>query len=98
MSLLSVGVLRLDQPRGAVVFGSTVRLAGIARGLPSPVLSSSPDGSAATCAGGAGFSSGSSAPETYATPATATTPAPANNNVCTGLIAIFIVPLAPMRV
>jgi len=45
---ISVGVLRLDQQRGAVVFGSTVRLAGIARGLPSPVLSSSPDGSAST--------------------------------------------------
>jgi stage II sporulation protein D len=43
---ISIGVLRLDQPRGSVVFGSTVRLAGIARGLPSPALASSPDGGA----------------------------------------------------
>jgi hypothetical protein len=43
---ISVGVLRLDQPRGAVVFGSTIRLSGIARGLPSPALSSSLDGGA----------------------------------------------------
>jgi stage II sporulation protein D len=45
---ISVGVLRIDQPRGATTFGSTVRLAGIARSLPSPMLASSPDGSAAT--------------------------------------------------
>jgi stage II sporulation protein D len=43
---ISVGVLRLDQPRGSVVFGSTIKLSGIARGLPSPALSSSPDGGA----------------------------------------------------
>jgi stage II sporulation protein D len=42
---VSIGVLRLDQPRETVVFGSTVRLTGIARALPSPALSSSPDGS-----------------------------------------------------
>jgi stage II sporulation protein D len=41
---ITVGVLRLDQPRGPVVFGSTLRLTGIARGLLSPVLVSSPDG------------------------------------------------------
>ena len=40
---ITVGVLRLDQPRGSVVFGSTLRLTGVARGLASPVLASSPD-------------------------------------------------------
>jgi hypothetical protein len=43
---VAIGVLRLDRPRGPVVFGSTLRLSGIARGLPSPTLSSSPDGAA----------------------------------------------------
>jgi stage II sporulation protein D len=43
---ITLGVLRLDRPaQGSVVFGSTVRLTGIARSLPSPRLSSSPDGS-----------------------------------------------------
>jgi len=41
---VSIGVLRLDRPRGPVVFGSTHRLTGIARGLPVPTLSSSLDG------------------------------------------------------
>lgn len=41
---VTVGVLRLDQPRGPIVFGSTLRLTGIARGLLSPVLASSSDG------------------------------------------------------
>lgn len=41
---ITVGVLRLDQPRGPVVFGSTLRLSGLARGLPSPVLSASANG------------------------------------------------------
>jgi stage II sporulation protein D len=41
---VTVGVLRLDLPRGPVVFGSSVRLTGIARGLPGPVVASSPDG------------------------------------------------------
>jgi hypothetical protein len=44
---LTVGVLRLDQPRGAVVFGSTLALSGVARALPSPLLSSSQDGGGA---------------------------------------------------
>jgi SpoIID/LytB domain protein len=43
---VSIGVLRLDRPQEPVVFGSTLRLTGIARGLPSPTLSSSPDGAA----------------------------------------------------
>jgi stage II sporulation protein D len=43
---VTVGVLRLDQPRGSVVFGAEIVLTGIARGLPSPRLSSSPDGRA----------------------------------------------------
>jgi stage II sporulation protein D len=42
---VTMGVLRLDQPAAPVVFGSNVRLLGIARGLPAPVLSSSPNGS-----------------------------------------------------
>jgi SpoIID/LytB domain protein len=42
---VTIGVLRLDQPPGPVVFGSPLRLTGIARGLPLPMLSSSPDGS-----------------------------------------------------
>ena len=40
---VTIGVLRLDQPPGPVVFGSTLRLSGVARGLPGPSLSSSPD-------------------------------------------------------
>jgi stage II sporulation protein D len=42
---LSIGVLRLDRPVGAVTFGSSLRLSGLARGLESPQLSSSTDGS-----------------------------------------------------
>jgi stage II sporulation protein D len=41
---VTIGVLRLDQPRGPVVYGSPLRLTGIARALPSPTLFSSPDG------------------------------------------------------
>jgi stage II sporulation protein D len=41
---VSMGVLRLDRPLAPVLFGSTLRLTGIARGLESPVLSSSRDG------------------------------------------------------
>jgi SpoIID/LytB domain protein len=40
----SIGVLRLDRPRQSVVFGSSLRLSGIARGLQAPTLSSSEDG------------------------------------------------------
>jgi SpoIID/LytB domain protein len=43
---VSIGVLRLDRPLAPVVFGSTLRLTGIARGLQTPILSSSPDGAA----------------------------------------------------
>jgi stage II sporulation protein D len=39
----TIGVLRLDQPAEPMVFGSTLRLAGIARGLSAPALSSSGD-------------------------------------------------------
>ena len=43
---LSLGVLRLDRPsRGAVVFGTSTHLSGIGRGLGTPKLASSPDGS-----------------------------------------------------
>jgi stage II sporulation protein D len=42
---LSLAVLRLDRPREAVEYRSPLRLSGLARGLPSPVLSSSGDGS-----------------------------------------------------
>jgi stage II sporulation protein D len=41
---MTIGVLRLDQPRGAVVFGSSVSLTGIARGLTAPVLATSVTG------------------------------------------------------
>jgi stage II sporulation protein D len=42
---VTIGVLRLDQPRGPVVAGTPVRLEGIARGVEAPVLTSSPNGS-----------------------------------------------------
>jgi stage II sporulation protein D len=42
---ISLGVLRLDKPTGGpIVFGSTMHLAGIGRGLGTPRLASSPDG------------------------------------------------------
>lgn len=41
---LTIGVLRLDRPAGAIVFGSSLELSGISRGLRSPVLATSPDG------------------------------------------------------
>ena len=42
---ITVGVVRLDRPAsGSVVFGSSVRLAGIVRGLDPAKLSTSPDG------------------------------------------------------
>jgi SpoIID/LytB domain protein len=40
---ITVGVLRLDRPRGAVEFGSSLQLTGIARSIASPQLSSSGD-------------------------------------------------------
>jgi stage II sporulation protein D len=43
---VTIGVLRLDRPsRGAVVFGSSTHLGGVGRGLGTPRLASSPDGS-----------------------------------------------------
>ena len=48
---ITVGVLRLDQPRSTVVFGSTLRLSGIARGLASPTLAASADGGSWTSVG-----------------------------------------------
>ena len=45
---ITVGVLRLDQPRETTVFSSPLRLGGIARALPAPLLFSSPDGSSWT--------------------------------------------------
>ncbi len=43
---ITIGVLRLDRPtRGAVVFGTRMHLSGIGRGLGTPKLASSPDGS-----------------------------------------------------
>jgi stage II sporulation protein D len=41
---ITLGALRLDRPREAVVAGASVRLEGIARGLASPVLSASTNG------------------------------------------------------
>ncbi len=48
---ITIGVLRLDRPRGAVVFGSSLRVTGVARGLASPLLSASLDGSTWTPVG-----------------------------------------------
>lgn len=48
---LSIGVLRLDRPAGSLVFGSSLELSGISRGLRSPVLATSPDGAVWTRAG-----------------------------------------------
>ncbi len=45
---ITVGVLRLDQPRETAVFSAPLRLGGIARALPAPMLFSSPDGSSWT--------------------------------------------------
>jgi hypothetical protein len=41
---LSFGVLRLDRPAGSLVFGSSLELSGISRGLRAPFLATSPDG------------------------------------------------------
>lgn len=41
---VTVGVLRLDQPRAPVVFGSGVRLSGVARGVEEVTLASSATG------------------------------------------------------
>ena len=41
---VTIGVLRLDPPRAALVFGSSMRLSGLARGLPSPTIASSVSG------------------------------------------------------
>jgi SpoIID/LytB domain protein len=48
---LSIGVLRLDRPAGSLVFGSSLELSGVSRGLRSPVLAASPDGAVWTRAG-----------------------------------------------
>ena len=42
---LTIGVIRLDRPSGSLVFGSSARLSGLSRGLASPVLAASADGS-----------------------------------------------------
>ena len=48
---VTIGVLRLDHPAEAVVYGSGVRLTGIARGLPAPVLAASQSGATWTPVG-----------------------------------------------
>lgn len=48
---LTIGILRLDRPSGPLVFGSSVRLRGLSRGLESPLLASSADGAVWTQAG-----------------------------------------------
>jgi SpoIID/LytB domain protein len=48
---VTIGVLRLDQPSAPVVYGAGVRVSGVARGLPSPVLSSSQSGATWTPVG-----------------------------------------------
>jgi SpoIID/LytB domain protein len=45
---VTIGVLRLDQPAEVAVYGSRVRLTGIARGLAAPVVSASQTGAAWT--------------------------------------------------
>ena len=48
---VTIGVLRLDQPGEPVVYGSSARLTGIARGLPGPVLAASQTGATWTRVG-----------------------------------------------
>jgi stage II sporulation protein D len=49
---ISVGVLRLDRPSAdSIVFGSTMHLSGVGRGLAAPRIASSPDGAAWTGGG-----------------------------------------------
>jgi len=48
---LTIGALRLDRPSGPVVFGSSLQLSGISRGLVSPTLATSADGSVWTPTG-----------------------------------------------
>ena len=57
---LSIGVLRLDRPGGSLVFGSTVGLSGISRGLASPFLAASPDGAVWARAGALSRAAGGS--------------------------------------
>jgi stage II sporulation protein D len=45
---VTMGIVRLDRPRGAAEFGSSLRLSGIARNIASPQLSSSTKGDAWT--------------------------------------------------
>ncbi|HXG75219.1 MAG TPA: SpoIID/LytB domain-containing protein, partial [Gaiellaceae bacterium] len=40
----TIGVLRLDRPRAPVLFGSSLRLGGLARAVEAPTLASSEDG------------------------------------------------------
>ena len=48
---ITMGVLRLDRPRGAVEFGSSLRLTGIARNVLSPQLAASAGGPTWTTVG-----------------------------------------------
>ena len=49
---ITMGVVRLDRPRtSTVVFGSSLSLTGLARGVTAPQLASSPDGKSWTPAG-----------------------------------------------
>ncbi len=48
---LTIGVLRLDRPRGTLEFGSSVRLSGIARNVASPQLQASTNGKTWTTLG-----------------------------------------------
>lgn len=42
---VTIGVLRLDRPVAPLTFGTALELRGLARGVPSPVLEASPEGS-----------------------------------------------------
>jgi stage II sporulation protein D len=48
---ITIGVLRLDRPRGPVAAGESIRLEGIARGVQAPVLASSKNGTSWTKVG-----------------------------------------------
>jgi stage II sporulation protein D len=57
----SIGVLRLDRPRDPVVYGSSLRLSGIARGMQASMLSASEDGVTWTAVGPLDRSAGGTA-------------------------------------
>jgi stage II sporulation protein D len=55
---VTIGVLRLDQPRAPVLFGESTRLDGIARGVQAPTLASSVTGAQWSLVAGVGRAGG----------------------------------------